>query len=1431
MSFSFSNVQAVMEKSPDFSLPKTGSPANFGQTILQGKADDPSILLGKGNVGGNLALPKVISENYTKQQFDGYLIKLTEPTLIEKEQELRKQIEKEITPLQESLTKTSNNKKKISLEKKISELQIKKNQEKKDKVAAYKQQLLEKNRWKEEEIKKVVPQITVKQRFYTVFNGLSIKVSENEAKLLKQKGYDISPNYLVKATLMDSVNLIGAKAVWEKTAKQGQKITGQGIKIGIIDTGVDYTHSDLGGCLGEQCKIAGGYDFVNYDADPMDDMGHGTHVAAIAAGNGVLKGVAPDAKIYAYKVLNADGWGSWDSVIAGIERSADPDWDGDFSDHLDVINLSLGGWGDPDDFVSQSVDRVVDLGVVSVVAAGNSGPNSQTIGTPGAARNAITVAASDKQDQIAWFSSRGPVVWDGKSIVKPDITAPGVLICAALRPGFEPWTFNSEYQKCFDDNHVLLSGTSMAAPHIAGTVALLKQVYPNWSPEQIKQALKNNAKNISWNQNVLEQGEGRVEAFKTVKSTVPTLMVKIEPISAQKTGIVPINFHYFSEGQPTGTLFQTLSYSSTKYPEPNGILRKTAEDLESYDLNLSELPDGEYILKTTVSDAKGRTSTDYGYFKADKFQVTNPLNYDVLRAGDNIIIQGKYNDLELAQIPNVKVEYGAGEWPNEWILVGMNNLEWDTSSLTTGFYNLRVSIDQGSFIDQKSIVVYLDSTLKQGWPKRIDMEKVACPWEGECYDWAGFLEPVVEDINNDGSKEIIVFKGGYPPKLLAYDFDGALLWSANVGTSDIPGGNLSMPVVDDINNDGRKEIFVINPYSSYYSSSELYAFQFNGRPLVGWSNPLILPVSFRPLMMMADLNGDGLKEIIVKPSASSSRQMVVVDSAGLIVSQWTLPQVHWTGSIEAVPAAGNFDEDADLEIVVANPSANAGAVWDENGNFVGYNNEGEIHIFNIDGSEVAGWPVQTEGLIFSSPAVGDVDNNGQEEIVVGLMYSSDIFPDNRYGGVYVFDRNGQIKPGWPIDRGYNFWSAPSLADFDQDGDLEIGASRLGFETKIFHHDGSLVSGWPQRTGWNDYYSSIVGDVNNDNNPDLVTTAGGLYWGGVYAWEFNGQSIPGFYKFTEVDAQAPAVIADIDNDQQVEIIAASDWDYDLRTQRYKMRGSLYVWEIPSDYNSETMHWPNFHQNVQLTGRYQSPLAPSINLLSPNGGENWPIGSSKRISWQIQNKPNDAWISLYLKKGDGTISTSLGQGFADNFIDWIVPETFCQNDVCGFPLMPGSDYKMEVRLYQGRPFCAGFGICPLSSAPVLLSQDESESFTISEALNRPPVITGVGGPTNLAVDEIGTWKVRAYDPDGTYLFYNAEWGDEQGKLAKPKPTATQGNVQEATFMHNYSLPGTYKVIFTVSDNEEANAQTSITVNVSNYQPPVFSPVMKGPEIDGE
>lgn len=337
-----------------------------------------------------------------------------------------------------------------------------------------------------------------------IINAIALKVDEDKIGDIASLGAvrKVELDRKVFVNLRDSVPLMNATAVWRLLDANVRNITGFNITIAIIDTGVDYTHPDLGGCFGSGCKVAGGYDFVNLDSNPMDDHGHGTHVAATAAGNGTLNGVAPDAIVYAYKVLSAGGSGSYSQVISGVERATDPNNDGVYSDHLDILSMSLGGGGDENSALSLAVDRAVDRGVVAVVAAGNSGTSDGAIGTPGSALKAITIAATDKNDAIAYFSSRGPTA---NKNLKPDVAAPGVSICAA------EWDSAWSSSRCIDTKHVSISGTSMATPHIAGLAALLLQKNRSWTPNMVKSAIVTTSKNLG--QSVFAQGSGRANAL------------------------------------------------------------------------------------------------------------------------------------------------------------------------------------------------------------------------------------------------------------------------------------------------------------------------------------------------------------------------------------------------------------------------------------------------------------------------------------------------------------------------------------------------------------------------------------------------------------------------------------------------------------------------------------------------------------------------------------------------------------------------------------------------------------------------------------------------------------------------------------------------------------------------------------------------------
>ncbi|MDX3246975.1 S8 family peptidase [Streptomyces sp. ME18-1-4] len=308
----------------------------------------------------------------------------------------------------------------------------------------------------------------------------------------------ISLDGVRRASLDKSMAQIGVPA-----ARQAG-YDGTGVRIAVLDTGVDETHPDLRGRQEAE---------QNFSASPdtKDRFGHGTHVASIAAGTGaksggMYEGVAPGARILDGKVLDDDGYGTDSEVVAGMEWAA--------AQHADIVNLSLGHQDMPGiDLVEEAVNRLsAEQGILFVAASGNSGPDAHTVESPGSAEQALSVGAVDGSDAVASFSGRGPAA-DG-TVIKPDITAPGVDVTAAVAPGS---VLAGRYGEQ-PPGYTTLSGTSMATPHVAGAAALLKQEHPDWTGARLKAALVAGARPSG--AGALAEGGGRVDVAAAIGQTV-----------------------------------------------------------------------------------------------------------------------------------------------------------------------------------------------------------------------------------------------------------------------------------------------------------------------------------------------------------------------------------------------------------------------------------------------------------------------------------------------------------------------------------------------------------------------------------------------------------------------------------------------------------------------------------------------------------------------------------------------------------------------------------------------------------------------------------------------------------------------------------------------------------------------------------------------
>ena len=298
---------------------------------------------------------------------------------------------------------------------------------------------------------------------------------------------------MARPLLDRSTTQVGAPAAW------AAGLTGAGVTVAVVDTGVEAEHPDLVG------REVAWRDFT-HERDGVDRFGHGTHVAATIAGHRTpYRGVAPDARLLDAKVCDGQGACPESAIIEGMRWAAEQG--------ARVVNISLGLVATDDvDPVEAAVEALsASHGTLFVVSAGNAGDDAGTVMSPGTADSALTVGAVERDDSVADFSSRGPRPADGG--VKPDITAPGVDVVAA-RAGT-----GQLLGAPVGEHHMALSGTSMAAPHVAGAAALLAQRHPDWTGTRLKSALTASARPNPAS-SVHEQGAGRLDVATALTTTL-----------------------------------------------------------------------------------------------------------------------------------------------------------------------------------------------------------------------------------------------------------------------------------------------------------------------------------------------------------------------------------------------------------------------------------------------------------------------------------------------------------------------------------------------------------------------------------------------------------------------------------------------------------------------------------------------------------------------------------------------------------------------------------------------------------------------------------------------------------------------------------------------------------------------------------------------
>jgi len=357
------------------------------------------------------------------------------------------------------------------------------------------------------------------------------------------------------------------------------------VLIAIVDTGVDYTHPDIAANY-----VTGGYDWINNDADPKDDYGHGTHCAGIAAAvinNSIgIAGLA-QVRVMTEKVLDADGWGTYASVAQGIIHATDQG--------ANVISMSLGG--DADEAVCRdAVKYAYEHGVLIVASAGNDGSTFPNY--PAYYEEVIAVSATDQNDALAYWSTRGNWI---------ELAAPGVDIYSTM-PTYHV-TMN-DYG--FAMNYANMSGTSMACPHVTGLAALIWSRFPNATRDWVAVRLKTTTDDLGEPGFDINYGYGRINARKATESLPDHDLLIFDlkkPKYIQPGELVRYNFTVVNAGM------EEEHNVSVQFLVNDTLMdSRLLENLENYNLSLVDFSwnpstEGTYNITSRIVPVEGENTT------------------------------------------------------------------------------------------------------------------------------------------------------------------------------------------------------------------------------------------------------------------------------------------------------------------------------------------------------------------------------------------------------------------------------------------------------------------------------------------------------------------------------------------------------------------------------------------------------------------------------------------------------------------------------------------------------------------------------------------------------------------------------------------------------------------------------------------------------
>lgn len=1029
-----------------------------------------------------------------------------------------------------------------------------------------------------------------------------------------------------------------------------------------------------------------GHDFADDDGNPVDVRGHGTHVAgtvaAVRNNNKGVVGVAPKAKIMIAKGFSDTYYWGRNSDLANAVK-----WSVDHG--AQVINNSWGGVGSSS-VISEAFLYAAAFNVFSVAAAGNDYGDDASYQYPCAYETVFCVASSTTKDEYSSFSNIGDVV----DILAPgggDYDSPGYWGSKGrdniLSTVPVPNNANGEVLTDAYDNY---SGTSMASPHVAGAAALLWADNPSLTVLQLKTALKYDAVPVDDpSVQFSRAAAGRIKlpaAFAAVGELVSTEIHSAELNGDFLTLRATVNGDEFSS--------YSLSYAteddpqnfveilSSSIPVVDGLI---AED---FDLASSAIPVGKAIFRLTGVNLNQEQTHDYVILEIEDRLKVNSINVnDLYKAGSKIpFMASASRDLEIIKF-DYAFDIDSLEEFTSFDLVDRNGADLtvgqqekllgyiDTKNFgADDFVLFKVTYEyEGVIAEQEFGPIFLSSRLK------VDPVHRATNVSWGRYGPRANI-PKIADLDFDGFKEILQFTVGGKTssvlsdyytnngialsKLTSMNHKGETQWEVFLGDTSLEKNVIGSVTkmykpterqfaVADTNEDGSQEIFVLGDLLSDFESDKsitsIYALNKDGQNLnANW--PLTIDSSdedFAPAyaLALADLDNDNIKEVIAysanRTSEHKKQPLLIIDSqTAEIKSSIDLDALcpdsqdtRYISNSYSRFALGNFDEDADLEIV-----ARAG--------------DRCVVVVNMDGSLVNdSWPLvfdqkasgEWESFLDASPisfTVADIDLNGEEDI---LFVSN--FEVNRQK-LHVIDRHAQALVGFPYSLPTFSGDdsnpvAPSVANLDKDPELEIVISLSGREIRwgrdkgvftVLDTDGTRLKTWSHlnsdpRTFGGDINAVSLGatllDITGDGVAEIFRVLGGVSAqaipsiegsyantsvAGLFAWDENGREID-LYPESDLSTALPSIrqahdwrnmmmnpiFADLDGDDVLEIITTTISDISKPVDPkgeidILNRSSLFVWS--SDFSAEGLEqgYTQYMHDTANTGRIATIVDP-------------------------------------------------------------------------------------------------------------------------------------------------------------------------------------------------------------------------------------------------